>query len=120
MIRWICAKVAGVLPPLPPLPWRPLLGAGATVGPVRPAIVCVAVLCAPAATAPPHLAELITRPDPAPTIKHGLDVAPAEPWRGAAANQGSPVPVPAPGALALFGVGVAGLIAARLKTRMSS
>lgn len=111
MIKLICTKIAQAFPPLPPLPVRPLLGAGATVGPVRPAVVCIAIACAPSATAPPAIAELIPRAEPAPVIKQSLTTP--DHWRGARPDHLSPVAVPSPGALALFGVGVAALLLAR-------
>ena len=106
MIKIICAKVAAAFPPLPPLPIRPLLGAGATVGPVRPAVVCVALLCGSATgTAPPHLAERIPSPAPPPAA-----------WRDGVDHL-SPVAVPAPGALALFGLGLGALMLLRRRTQ---
>lgn len=111
MFRILCAKVAAAFPPLPPLPWRPLLGAGAAVGPIRPAVVCVAILCgSSAATAPPHLSELIPRVEPA--VGQGATRRnPAE--LGATAV---PVPIPAPGG-ALIMVPALGFLAVLLWQR---
>ncbi len=104
MIKIICTKIAAAFPPLPPLPIRPLLGVGATVGTIRPAVVCVAILCGSATgTAPPSASELIAPTPPPPAA-----------WRDGVDHL-SPVAVPAPGGLLLFAAALAALGVIRLR-----
>ena len=112
MIKLICSKVAQAFPPLPPIPWRPMLGAGASIGPIRPLVVCVAVVCAPNVTAPPNVVELIPRAE-ASTLKPPPSFHGSSPWHDARPDHLSPVAVPAPGALAVFALGVVALVMVR-------
>jgi hypothetical protein len=90
----ICTAIvlAGAAPPVPQ--GRPHDGAGASVGPIRAAYHCEPV-CAGARD------PILLPPALPPLRSFGVEHYPA------------PVTVPEPGALALLGVGVAALIAAR-------
>jgi hypothetical protein len=101
-------KCSVTLPRLPAPPLRPLLGAGASVGPIR-AFLTAAVVCVSTPTAPPRMAELLPRSPEVSSLPPAVHAAPAV----VAAAQGHPIPVPAPPALALFAAGVAALLIAR-------
>lgn len=79
-------------PPLPRPPIRPLLGAGASIGPVR-------VLCAAAAVACGGAGAV------------ALGILAAQP--PAIVRTAEPVPIPAPGGVLFLALGVVALVAVR-------
>lgn len=86
--------------PLRPPPWRPFVGAGATVGPIRAAIICGGIALAPNTTAGPAKSELIPPHSAPPAALR--EIGPAD-----------PVSVPEPGSAALLAAALAGLWIAR-------